>query len=177
MLQQYDHAADSLAQVTGVNAENVEASYWLALSYHALGAEAYGRLQESFPDSWRNHQLQGEGYALRGDLDSALKEFQLALQLKADEPELHETIGEVYLDKHSDDDARKELEAALALDPSRTHSLCLLGRLYVQRRENETAVALPTEGPPASARPGGGQQPVGNRVRAPRPVCRSRSET
>ena len=140
MLQQYDHAADSLAQVTGVNAENVEASYWLALSYHALGAEAYGRLQESFPDSWRNHQLQGEGYALRGDLDSALKEFQLALQLKADEPELHETIGEVYLDKHSDDDARKELEAALALDPSRTHSLCLLGRLYVQRRENETAV-------------------------------------
>ena len=140
MLQQYDHAADSLARVTGVTAENVEASYWLALSYHALGAEAYGRLQESFPDSWRNHQLQGEGYALRGDPDNALKEFQLALQLKPDEPELHETIGEVYLDKHSDDDARKELEAALALDPSRTHSLCLLGRLYVQRRENESAV-------------------------------------
>jgi len=140
LLQQYDRAADSLGRVTGVTNENVEASYWLALCYHALGAQAYQRLEESFPDSWRNHQLQGEGYALRRDLDGALKEFRLALQLKPDEPELHETLGEVYLDKHSDDDARKELEAALALDPSRTHSLCLLGRLYVQQRENDKAV-------------------------------------
>ena len=139
-LRQLDHAADSLAGVTGVTNENVEASYWLALCYHALGAETYARLEESFPDSWRNHQLQGEGFALRGDLDNAIKEFQRALQLKPDEPELHEAIGEAYIDKHLDDEAQKELEAALALEPTRTHSLCLLGRLYVQQRENEKAV-------------------------------------
>jgi tetratricopeptide (TPR) repeat protein len=139
-LRQYDRAADSLARVTGVTNENVEASYWLALCYHALGAETYARLEESFPDSWRNHQLQGEGFALRRDLDSAIKEFQLALHLKPDEAELHEAIGEAYLDKHLDDEAQKELEAALALEPTRIHSLCLLGRLYVQQRENDKAV-------------------------------------
>jgi tetratricopeptide (TPR) repeat protein len=32
------------------------------------------------------------------------------------------------------------LERALALDPSRTHALYLLGRLYVQNRDNQKAV-------------------------------------
>lgn len=140
-LGQYERAADALAGVTGITKENAEASYWLARSYHALGAEAYARLEESFPDSWRNHQLRAEGYAFRQDLDNALREFQLALQLQPDSPELHEALGEVFLDNHSDDDARKELEATLMLDPSRTHALCLLGRLYVQKREDAKAVA------------------------------------
>ena len=62
------------------------------------GAEAYARLEESFPDSWRTHQLRAEGYALRRDLDDAIKEFKAALQLRPNEPELHEALGELYLD-------------------------------------------------------------------------------
>jgi tetratricopeptide (TPR) repeat protein len=139
-LQQYEPAADALAQVPGVTSENAEASYWLARTYQALGAEAYARLQESFPDSWRTHQLRAEGYALRQDLDGALKEFHAALQLRPNESELHEALGELYLVNHSDDDAQSELERASALDPSRTHALYLLGRFYVERRENEKAL-------------------------------------
>jgi tetratricopeptide (TPR) repeat protein len=139
-LQQYEHAADSLAQVEGVTNENAEASYWLERTYQALGAEAYARLDESFPDSWRTHQLRAEGYVLRKDFSNALKEFQVALQLRPNESELHEALGELYLDNHSDDHAQTELEKALTLDPSRTHALYLLGRLYVQNRENEKAL-------------------------------------
>ncbi len=141
ILQQYEAAADALAQVQGATNENAEASYWLARTYQALGAEAYARLQESFPDSWRTHQLRAEGYALRQDLDDARKEFQVALQLRPNESELHEALGELYLVNHSDDDAQSELERALALDPSRTHALYLLGRLYVQKRDNEKALS------------------------------------
>lgn len=140
-LQQYEPAADALAQVRGVSNENAEASYWLARTYHALGAESYARLEESFPNSWRTHQLRGEGYALRQDLENALKEFQRALQLGPNESQLHEALGQVYLDNHADDDAQGELEKALALDPSRTHALYLMGRLYVQKRENEKALS------------------------------------
>jgi len=141
ILQQHELAADALAQVQGVTNENAEASYWLQRTYQALGAEAYARLQESFPDSWRTHQLRAEGYALRQDFDNALKEFQAALQLHPDESELHEALGELYLVNHSDAEAQTELEKALALDPSRTHALYLLGRLYVQNRDNEKAVS------------------------------------
>jgi tetratricopeptide (TPR) repeat protein len=140
-LQQYEAAADALAQVQGASSENAEASYWLARTYQALGAEAYARLQESFPDSWRTHQLRAEGYVLHQDLDDALKEFQVALQSRPNESELHEALGELYLDHHTDDDAQSELERALALDPSRTHALYLLGRLYVQKRDNEKALS------------------------------------
>jgi tetratricopeptide (TPR) repeat protein len=141
ILQRYELAADALGRVQGTANENAEASYWLERTYQALGAEAYARLQESFPDSWRTHQLRAEGFALRQDLDDALKEFQVALQLRPNESELHEALGELHLDNHTDDDAQSELERALALDPSRTHALYLLGRLYVQKRDNEKALS------------------------------------
>jgi tetratricopeptide (TPR) repeat protein len=140
VLREYESAADALAQVTGVNNENAEASYWLARTYHELGAGSYARLEETFPDSWRTHQLRGEGFALRQDFDNARKEFQLALQLRPNASELHEALAEVFLNNHSDEDSQRELERALALDASRTHALYLLGRLYVQRRENQKAL-------------------------------------
>jgi Flp pilus assembly protein TadD len=140
-LQRYELAADSLAQVEGVTKENAEASYWLARTYQAQGTEAYAQLQESFPDSWRACQLRAEASALRGDFDDALKQFHAALQLRANEPELHEALGELYLDHHTDDAAaQSELEKALALDPSRTRALYLLGRLYVQNKDNDKAL-------------------------------------
>jgi len=139
-LQQYDRAAGALAQVHGDTGVNAEASYWLERTYQALGAEAYARLEDSFPDSWRTHQLRAEDAALRQDLDGAIKEYRAALQSRPDAAELHEALGEFYLDNHSDGDAQGELEKAVALDPSRTKALYLLGRLYVQDRENEKAV-------------------------------------
>jgi tetratricopeptide (TPR) repeat protein len=140
-LQHYEAAADALAQVQGATKENAEASYWLERTYQALGAEAYARLQESFPDAWRTHQLRAEGYGLRQDVDDAIKEYQVALRLRPNESALHDALGELYLNNHTDEDAQRELERALELDPSRTHALYLLGSLYVQKRENEKALS------------------------------------
>ena len=139
-LEQYEPAATALAQVRGDANENAEASYWLERTYQALGAEAYARLEDSFPNSWRIHQLRAEGYAIRRDLDNAIKEYLLALQLRPGEAELHEAVGEFYLDNHSDGEAQGELEKAVSLDPLRTKALYLLGRLYVLNRDNEKAV-------------------------------------
>ena len=139
-LRQYELAAAALAQVRGDAGENAEASYWLERTYQALGADAYARLEDSFPNSWRTHQLRAEGYAIRRELDSAIKEYKSALELRPSEAELHEAFGEFYLDNHSDGDALGELEKAASLDPSRTKVLYLLGRLYVSSRENEKAV-------------------------------------
>jgi tetratricopeptide (TPR) repeat protein len=139
-LRQYEPAATALAQVRGDASENAEASYWLERTYQALGADAYARLEGSFPNSWRIHQLRAEGYAIRRDLDNAIKEYQLALQLRPGEAELHEALGEFYLDNHSDGEALGELEKTVSLDPSRTKALYLLGRLHVQNRENEKAI-------------------------------------
>ena len=140
VLQQYEHAAEALAQVHGGKKANSEASYWLERTYQALGADSYSQLESSFPDSWRTHALRAEAFALRQDADDAVKEYKAALALRPDEAELHESLGEFYLDNHSDPDAKRELAKAVALAPSRTKTLYLLGRLYVLDNENEKAV-------------------------------------
>ncbi|MBV8553304.1 MAG: tetratricopeptide repeat protein [Acidobacteriaceae bacterium] len=139
-LRRYGPAADALAQVRGTSPENDEASYWLERTYQALGAEAYAQLEDSFPDSWRTHQLRAESYALRGSFQDALQEFQKALALRPNEPELHEALGELYLDHNDFESARGELEQTLAVDSSRTHALYLLGRIYVEQKDNEKAL-------------------------------------
>jgi tetratricopeptide (TPR) repeat protein len=141
-LQQYERAAEMLAQVHGDKNTNSEASYWLERTYQALGAESYAQLENSFPGSWRTHQLRAEDFALRRDHDNVIKEYEAALQLRPNEAELHEAIGEFYLDNRADEDARSELEKAEALDPSRTKTLYLLGRLYVLDNKNEKAVPV-----------------------------------
>jgi tetratricopeptide (TPR) repeat protein len=141
-MQQYERAAEALAQVHGDKNANSEASYWLERTYQALGAEAYTQLEVSFPDSWRTHQLRAESFALRRDRDNAIKEYETALQLRPNDAELHEALGEFYLDDRSDPDAQRELEKAVALDPSRTKTLYLLGRLYILDGESEKAVSF-----------------------------------
>jgi tetratricopeptide (TPR) repeat protein len=141
-LQQYEPAAEALAKVHGDKNANAEASYWLERTYQSMGAEAYARLESSFPDSWRAHELLAEVFALRGDSDDAVKEYQAALQLGPDEAELHESLGEFYLDNHADQDAQHELTKAVELDPSRTKTLYLLGRLYVLDNQNDKAVPI-----------------------------------
>jgi len=68
------------------------------------------------------------------------KNFRLPCSCAPTSPNFTKRFGELYLVNHSDDDAQRELERTLALGPSRTHVLYLLGRLYVQKRDNEKAL-------------------------------------
>ncbi len=140
-LQHYGDAADTLAKLlVAVDKESAEANYWLSRTYQALGTECYERLVESFPESWRTLELRAEGYNSREAVNEAIQEYQLALQLRPDEAELHEARGELLLKKASYGEAQAELDKSLSLDPSRPRTLCLLGRLYVEKRETEKAV-------------------------------------
>jgi len=139
-LRQYEGAADTLAGLLESDKENVEASYWLARTYQALGSACYDRLEENFSQSWRAHQLRAEALSARENSNDAIQEYQAALRLKPDEAELREALGEQFLNKKSYDEARAELGQSLRLDPSRARTLCLLGRLYVATHETEKAV-------------------------------------
>ncbi|MBV9182071.1 MAG: tetratricopeptide repeat protein, partial [Acidobacteria bacterium] len=140
VMREFQAASEVFASVNGVSSENAEASYRLARAYEALGAGAYARLEEDFPDSWRTHQLRAESYLLRRHPTDAVREFERAVEMRPQEPELHEALGELFLSEHSDQQGLSELQTALKLDSSRVHTLYLLGRFYEQNRETEKAV-------------------------------------
>ena len=98
----------------------------------------YARLVEEFPESGRAHQFRAETDQLREAHNSAIQEYQAAVRLLPDEPELRDKLSQAYLQKKSFAEAETELKAALALDPARPRTLYLLGRSrFSQHRERD----------------------------------------
>jgi tetratricopeptide (TPR) repeat protein len=140
-LQEDERASDVLAVALGREPGNPAAVYWLLRAYKQLADDCFAHLAESFPDSWRIHQMQAELYLSREQNAQAIEEFQLALRKSPEDPRLHQALGELYLKKKLLFEARMELEKALQLDSTAARTLYLVGWLYVAERK-------PSEGIP-----------------------------
>lgn len=76
----------------------------------------------------------------RGKLDEAYAEAQAAVQQGPDDASAHRVLGEVLLERRDLERARKALERARELDGELPDIHYLLGLVYTQRKELETAV-------------------------------------
>jgi tetratricopeptide (TPR) repeat protein len=139
-MNQVEEATEAFGAALAADPENIGSVYWLVKTYQMLADDAFRRVEELSPESWRVHEMRGEAHKLRQAYNEAIEELRLAVRLRPNEPELYEAIGHAYLLKNSLEEARVELEKALELDPSRARSLFLLGRLYANRREEEKAI-------------------------------------
>jgi tetratricopeptide (TPR) repeat protein len=142
-LADYSRAADAFADVLSHDGANLAARYWLARSYKRLADQAYAHLLQEFPESGRTHQFRAESDQLRETYDDAIKEYQAAIRLRPNEPELHEKLSQIYLEKKSFAEAERELRKAIELDPQRPRTLYLLGRSrFSQHQERESVPYL-----------------------------------
>jgi tetratricopeptide (TPR) repeat protein len=139
-LRQVEAASDAFAAALPLSTVSTEVIYRVARSYQVLADECFNRVEEVAPESWRMHQIRAETYKLRYEDKQAIREYELAAQLRPDRPELYEGLGALYLTNNSLDEARVALERALNLEPSRARALYLLGQLYVTGREQEKAI-------------------------------------
>ncbi len=134
-MQENEPASEAFGAALEQDKENPAAAYWLVRTYMRLADHCFEHLAESFPDSWRVHQLKAEIHFSRDDDKQAIEEYRLALQKNPGDPGLHEALGELYLGKKSLPEARVEVEKALQLNPTGTRTLYLLGRLCVAERK------------------------------------------
>jgi tetratricopeptide (TPR) repeat protein len=139
-LGQREGAAEAFEAALVGEKQSPEPTYWLIRSYTALSDGCFKQLMAKFPDSWRTHQLKGEGDHLRQADREAIEEYQAAARLQPDAFEVHRALGEVYLSMKSLEDGRQELEKALSLNPSDAQSLYLLGGYYIAERQPQKAV-------------------------------------
>ena len=117
-----------------------EAVYWTVRTLQSLADEAFRRVEELAPGSWRAHQLRAEAHRQRQADDEALAEYGRAIALKPDAAELHRSVGLIHLLNSDYDAAQRSLERALALDGANPRTLYLAGRLYVARQQHAESI-------------------------------------
>ncbi len=117
-----------------------ELYYRLIRADTALGSLYFAKLQQAFPDSARAHEVQAQIARLRQDFPSAISQYQLALQKRPDDAELHRNIGEVLLLLDRISESEVHLQQADKLSPRNPQTEYLLAQVALKRQDTETAI-------------------------------------
>ena len=148
-------ARDALEQAIAANPEDAEAHFMLGLTYFNLQAyddarTAFARSMELEPgrSAAVHHNLGVLAYQT-GDMETAVKEFETALEADPNDPDSHYQLGAAYLQIASSTQdvslwakAEEEFEKVLALDPAKPEALVGLGTLYAGQQKFEEAIGL-----------------------------------
>lgn len=114
--------------------------YWLVRSYDALGYEAFRKVSMLNPNSARTHQMMAKYFSDQHETAHAVAEYEAALKLAPDLPDLYLGLGTVYWEAGDWDHAEPPLRKALELAPSLLAASYELGDIYVQKRQWEPAI-------------------------------------
>lgn len=156
---QYNEAVKALEAAVKQERENAEAHFLLGVAYFQTGA--YEKARDAFERTLKldperaaaiHHNL-GALAIQMDDLDTAVKEFQAALALDADDPDTHYQLGAAYLLQSLPpenalplqeklDLARAEFERALELAPGKAEVLVGLGNVYLLEDDIPQAIAV-----------------------------------
>jgi tetratricopeptide (TPR) repeat protein len=146
-VKQFAESADSLTVALRADPQNVELgralarSCLLAKKYSCALTTAHHILEQS-PDSVAAHELNGEALDGLGRTSEAVVEFQKALQLAPQEPELNFGLGYLYWRKHEYDQAAKAFHSELSLDPKNAQAVLYLGDIAMKRGDLTAALPL-----------------------------------
>ena len=138
---EYDAALRVLDSLPPSQRQSSDSLYWRTRCYEQLATSAFLRLYRADPNSFRVHQLEGDLAATRNDDGKAIQEYQEAIKLNGNVPNLHYSLGHILWKILKISEARVELEAELKFNPHHAGALHDLGDSYLQ--EHEPAKALP----------------------------------
>jgi len=139
-LGEFQESADTFAGILSSGPAALPTCYWLAQDYLRLAEGCFSRLIQEFPASWRAHEFFGISSQLRYSSDEAIKEFQTAIQLNPNDPELHQKLGELFYTHKSFPRAEEEFRKALQLDAGEARSLYLLGRMRLEQHQANESI-------------------------------------
>lgn len=137
-LGEYESA---LKAVSGLSNQQYPAAfYWRARCFEKLATQAYVRLYQADPNSYRVHQLMGDLEAANGNDAKAIEEYRAAVAMKPSLPNLHYSLGHLLWKELKTDEARKEFNAELEVNPRNPGALHDLGNTYLLEHQPEKAL-------------------------------------
>lgn len=156
----YEEAREQLKQFVVANPQNAEAHFLLGLAHFNL--EEYGPAEEAFHRSLEldvdraaavHHNLGALAYQT-GEIETAIAEFQAALEIDPDDSDSHYQLGAAYLVKALPSDATSppdeaslkkaetQFEHALELKPNKPEALVGLSNVYMLQNRLDEAISL-----------------------------------
>jgi tetratricopeptide (TPR) repeat protein len=138
-LGEYESALKAFSGLS--NQHSPLAFYWRARCFEKLATQAYLRLYQADPNSYRVHELTGDLEAAKANDGKAIEEYRTAVAMKPSVPNLHYSLGHLLWKDLKPDEARKELNAELELNPRHAGALHDLGNTYLLEHQPEQALA------------------------------------
>jgi tetratricopeptide (TPR) repeat protein len=85
------------------------------------------------------HFLLGKIFLAKGELDHALEQFEAERTINPTNPQLYQFLGDLYIKEGKFGLAQQSLTRALSLDQSSTEPFILMGRLFLDDEDPQTA--------------------------------------
>lgn len=134
-LGNYELARNRARALLGAPATDPWAAYWLAKSYSSLAGQCFDKLAALNSDSPRVHEILGRYYSDHQQLSAARREYEAALLLAPDLPDLHLGLGTVYWQGGDWAKAGNQLTRTLELSPASAVAAYELGDCFVQQHK------------------------------------------
>jgi hypothetical protein len=138
-----------IALLAGVVIFSSAALTWRQLGYWRDDVSLYQRDLDVTTDNYIMHNHLGIIYRYKGELDSAIREYKMALAIEPNYPETHNNLGLALAGTGNRDAALKEFQIAIALNPnySQAHNnlgvtLAGMGNLDAAIREYQAAITI-----------------------------------
>jgi tetratricopeptide (TPR) repeat protein len=147
-----DEAVGPLDRAAALNPKDPNVLDYRGRAHSLVAEESYRALTALDPDSWRVHRALGVIYSASEQWESAIAEFQKALDKQPNNPDLYEAIGDEYQHLSRFDEAAKAYETELKLSANNPVALYNLGKIQIQRGDPEHGVPLLREAIEAHAR-------------------------
>jgi tetratricopeptide (TPR) repeat protein len=125
-----------------IEPKNVDVLYSLGQVYGKLMSEAYVKLAEADPESYRIHQVLAESYQAQKDTDKAIQQYRAAILKAPETPGLRYGLGDVYWRTGMLDDAMREFLEELKINPEDYMSIWKLGNIYLIQSRWDDAIPL-----------------------------------
>ena len=135
-------AAASLDKAAQLNPDDVDILYHRGRAHMLVSKDSYEEMYKADPNSWRVHQALAQSFVEADRLEDAVHECQNALNLRPQEPGLHEELADIYWNQNQLEKAEAAFQEELKVDPESISSMYKLAVVSLERSKPDVTVSL-----------------------------------
>jgi tetratricopeptide (TPR) repeat protein len=125
-----------------LNPSDVDILYHRGRAHMLVSKQSYEEMYKADPNSWRVHQALAQSFVEADRLEDAVHECQNALNLRPQEPGLHEELADIYWNQNQLEKAEAAFQEELKVDPESVSSMYKLAVVSLERSKPEVTVTL-----------------------------------